>query len=41
MSDKIILTIQVLSQKYFPMDKLKKLLSNDKRKFVEDINKPE
>lgn len=39
MSDKIILTIQVLSQKYFPMDKLKKLLSDDKRKFVEDIQK--
>lgn len=39
MSDDIILTLQVLSSNSFSMDKLKSLLSGDKRRFERDIQK--
>jgi len=39
MSDKTVLTLQVLDSDGFSMDKLKNLLSGDKRRFERDIQK--
>lgn len=39
MNDKVVLTIQVLNKKIFSIEKLKGLLSEDKRKFESDIQK--